>query len=82
MFPAVPIMDGHSLTIGALSYCGRVGIGVYADAVVVPDALEVARDIEAALDALALGCEPAEPPLTPWRRRARDRRSDQRLASR
>jgi diacylglycerol O-acyltransferase / wax synthase len=50
--PAVPIPDGHGLTIGALSYAGRVGIGLYADAGSVPDAVEIARDLESALDAL------------------------------
>jgi diacylglycerol O-acyltransferase / wax synthase len=48
----VPIPDGHGLTIGALSYAGRVGIGLYADAGSVPDAVEIARDLESALDAL------------------------------
>jgi diacylglycerol O-acyltransferase len=50
--PAVPVPDGHGLTIGAISYAGRVGIGVCADATAAPDAVEIARDLEAALDAL------------------------------
>jgi hypothetical protein len=50
--PAVPVPDGHGLTIGAISYAGRVGIGVCADATAVPDAVEIARDLESALDAL------------------------------
>jgi WS/DGAT/MGAT family acyltransferase len=50
--PAVPVPDRHGLTIGALSYAGRVGIGLYADATAVPDLVEIARDLEAALDAL------------------------------
>jgi WS/DGAT/MGAT family acyltransferase len=52
--PAVPVPDGHGLTIGALSYAGRIGIGLYADAEAVPDLVEVARDLESALDALRL----------------------------
>jgi WS/DGAT/MGAT family acyltransferase len=56
--PAVPVPDGHGLTIGALSYAGRVGIGVCADATAVPDAVEIARDLESALDALRLTAAP------------------------
>jgi WS/DGAT/MGAT family acyltransferase len=50
--PAVPVPDGHGLTIGALSYAGRVGIGLYADAEAAPDLVEIGRDLESALDAL------------------------------
>jgi hypothetical protein len=77
VFPAVPFLHGHALSIGALSYRGRLHCGVYADAEVVPDAAEVARDREAAFDALRVL------PLrtdTPWRARARSRR--QRAANR
>jgi len=52
--PAVPVPDGHGLTIGALSYMGRVGIGLYADAGAAPDVVEIARDLESALDALRI----------------------------
>jgi WS/DGAT/MGAT family acyltransferase len=76
--PAVPFLDGHGLSIGGLSYAGRIQIGVYADAEVLPDAVEVARDIEAAFDALRLA--PARTVPTPWAQRARARR--QRAASR
>ncbi len=67
IFPAVPIPDGHALTIGALSYGGRLHVGLLADAAVVPDAVDVAREVEKAFDVLqraALGA-PAS------RRRAR-----------
>ena len=50
--PAVPVPDGHGITVGAISYAGRVGIGLMADAAVVPDVVEIARDLEAALDGL------------------------------
>jgi len=72
--PAVPLLDGHGLTICGLSYAGRLQLGVYADAEVLPDAVEVARDIESAFDALRLA--PVRPPagVTPWRVRARGRR--------
>lgn len=77
--PAVPLLDGHGLTICGLSYAGRLQIGVYADARVLPDAVDVVRDIESAFDALRLD-EPPGPTTTPWRARARERR--QRAAKR
>jgi WS/DGAT/MGAT family acyltransferase len=69
--PMIPLLEGHGLTIGALSYGGRLHLGVTTDAKVAPDAVEIARDLESAFDALRH--EPApEPP--PWRARARARR--------
>ena len=70
--PAVPFLHGHALSIGVLSYAGRLQGGIYADADVLPDAIDVARDLEQALDALRLGRR--EPSVTPWRRRATARR--------
>jgi WS/DGAT/MGAT family acyltransferase len=77
IYPAVPFLQGHALSIGALSYRGRLHCGVYADATVVPDAAEVARDLESAFDALRVV---PRPPDTPWRARAVSRR--QRAAKR
>lgn len=78
--PAVPLLDGHGLTVCGLSYAGRLHVGIYADAQVLPDAVDVARDLESAFDALRLAPErPAGGP-TPWRARARARR--QRAAKR
>ena len=74
---SVPFLQGHALSIGALSYRGRLHCGVYADAAVVPDAAEVARDLEAAFDALRVV---PRAPDTPWRARAVSRR--QRAAKR
>jgi WS/DGAT/MGAT family acyltransferase len=75
IFPAVPFLHGHAVSIGALSYAGRLHCCVYADAAVVPDAVDLARDLESGFDALR-----ALPrPDTPWRARARMRR--QRAAS-
>ena len=48
----MPVPDGHGITVGAISYAGRVGIGLTADAAVVGDLVEIARDLEAALDGL------------------------------
>jgi WS/DGAT/MGAT family acyltransferase len=72
MHPAVPFLHGHALSIGVLSYAGRLQAGIYADAEVLPDAVDVARDLEQALDALRIGHREQAP--TPWRERARARR--------
>ena len=74
----MPLLDGHALTIGALSYDGRLFAGVYADAEVVPDAAQVAaRPRGRALAALRTLERPA---ATPWRARARTRRDAARAA--
>jgi WS/DGAT/MGAT family acyltransferase len=82
--PMVPLLHGHALTIGAVSYDGRLNLGLAADAAVLPDVVELARDLEAAFDALRLDAEGgptgAGPEPTPWRARARARR--QRAANR
>lgn len=70
-YPAVPPLDGQALTIGALSYAGVLHAGVFADAVVVPDASRIASDLAVALRAVA-ALPVAEP--TPWRERAVRRR--------
>ena len=56
--PAVPVVARHGLTIGALSYAGRIGIGLYADAAAVPDVVEIGRDLESAMDALRVRVAP------------------------
>jgi WS/DGAT/MGAT family acyltransferase len=71
IYPAVPFIHGHALSIGALSYRARLHVGVYADAAVVPDAGEVAHDVEAAFGALRAIPRARD---TPWRARARSRR--------
>jgi diacylglycerol O-acyltransferase / wax synthase len=76
IFPAVPFLDGHALSICAISYGGRLQCGLYADAAVVPDAVDVAGDLEAAFVALR---EAPPRPRPPWQGRARIRR-DLRLA--
>ncbi|MFL5845819.1 MAG: wax ester/triacylglycerol synthase family O-acyltransferase [Solirubrobacteraceae bacterium] len=72
--PAVPLLDGHGLTVCGLSYAGRLQIGIYADAAVLPDAVDVARDLESAFDALRLAPARAASGPTPWRAKARARR--------
>jgi hypothetical protein len=78
VFPAVPIPDGHSLAIGCLSYRDRLCVGLYADAEVLPDAVDVARDIESAFDALRV--QSATTP-TPWRVKVRAKRAELRDVS-
>jgi WS/DGAT/MGAT family acyltransferase len=56
--PAVPVVERHGLTIGALSYAGRIGIGLYANAAAVPDVVEIGRDLESAMDALRVRASP------------------------
>jgi WS/DGAT/MGAT family acyltransferase len=69
--PMVPLLDGHALTIGCVSYGGRLHLGLGCDAEIVPDAVEVARDLERAFDALRAAEGPGP---TPWAARARARR--------
>jgi hypothetical protein len=82
--PMVPLLHGHALAIGAVSYAGRLHLGLGADAEVVPDVVDIARDLEAAFDALRVAEEPPRPGdgVPPWRARARARRSTQRAANR
>ena len=77
IWPAVPLVDGHALSIGAVSYGGRLHVGCYGDATLVPDIDQVAADLG---DALAELAELPEPEETPWRRRARERRAAHRAA--
>ncbi len=75
LHPAVPLLEGHAVSVGAISYGERLHVGLLADAEVVPDVVEIARDLESAFDALRLA--PAGPgaATTPWRARARARRA-------
>ena len=79
-YPAVPLADGHALSVGVLSYDGRLHAGIYADRAAVPDVDDLPRAMAAAFDSLRLSArrrrpEPDRPP-TPWRRRARERRAE------
>jgi diacylglycerol O-acyltransferase len=80
--PVVPLLHGHALTIGAVSYRGGLHLGLAADAQALPEVVDLGRGLEAAFDALRLGPGDGDgpPELTPWRARARTRR--QRPASR
>ncbi|HYF25656.1 MAG TPA: wax ester/triacylglycerol synthase family O-acyltransferase [Baekduia sp.] len=75
ILPMVPLLHGQALTIGALSYRGRLHLGLAADEVAVPDVVDVARDLERAFDVLRVAGPPVPPP---WRARARERRAARR----
>jgi WS/DGAT/MGAT family acyltransferase len=66
-YPAVPLAQGHGLSVGVLSYCGTLHVGLYADPGVVPSVLEVASDFSRSFDALrfAVGPRKPEPDPTP-----------------
>jgi WS/DGAT/MGAT family acyltransferase len=83
--PMVPLLHGHALTIGAVSYGGHLHLGLAADAAVLPDVVATARDLEAAFHRLRPDREAQDggtggPSETPWGARARARR--QRAANR
>jgi WS/DGAT/MGAT family acyltransferase len=60
-YPAVPLVQGHGLSIGAVSYCGGLHIGLYAAPEVVPDVVDVAHDLTSSFDALRVALEPKAP---------------------
>lgn len=72
-YPAVPLMQGHGVSVGVLSYCGYLHVGLYADPNVVPRAVELARDFKSAFDSLQAGLLPPlpRPPVRPPRPRER-----------
>lgn len=72
-YPAVPLAQGHGLSVGVLSYCGSLHVGLYADPDIVPDLPAVARDFTSAFDALRLAIDPRAP-RPPGRRRRREPR--------
>jgi len=81
--PMVPLLHGHALSVGAVSFAGRLWIGLATDAEVMADVDQVARDLAGAFAALARPAPapaPAGEALSPWRARARERR--QRAANR
>ena len=72
ILPMVPLLHGQALTIGAVSYGGRLHVGLAADEQAVPDVVDMAHDLERAFDALRVATAPE--PL-PWQARAQRRRA-------
>jgi len=65
-YPAVPLAQGHGLSVGVLSYRDVLHVGLYADPGVVPDVSEVACDFTRSFDALRFELAPRPPePLEP-----------------
>ena len=60
-YPAIPLVQGHGLSIGVLSYAGSLHVGLYADPEIVPDLAAVARDFARAFDALRGAVDPRSP---------------------
>jgi diacylglycerol O-acyltransferase / wax synthase len=60
-FPVVPLAERHALSIGMTTVAGRACFGLYADRATLPDADELARDLDAALEDLAVAR-----PTAPW----------------
>jgi WS/DGAT/MGAT family acyltransferase len=66
-YPAVPLAQGHGLSVGVLSYCGTLHVGLYADPNVVGDPLELAAEFSRSFDALRFALMPQPPASTPPR---------------
>jgi diacylglycerol O-acyltransferase / wax synthase len=65
VYPAVPLVQGHGVSIGAVSYCGSLHLGLYADPEVVPELTDLAHDLTSAFDALRVALEPRGRPRSP-----------------
>ncbi len=77
IWPAVPLVDGNALSIGAISHGSMLHVGCFADAALVPDVELIAADIEKTFEQLyQLPAQTA----APWQRRARQRRDASRVA--
>ncbi len=63
-YPAVPLPEGHGLSVGLLSYQGILHVGLHADPGLVPDLDELGRDFESSFDALRFALAP-RPPQAP-----------------
>jgi WS/DGAT/MGAT family acyltransferase len=69
-YPAVPLVRCQGLSIGMLSYCGVLHVGLYACPSVVGDVLDVAHDIASAFDSLRVALTPGpRRPDGSWGRR-------------
>jgi len=79
-YPAVPLARGHGLSVGMLSYCGVLHVGLFAHPGVVADVAELARDFGRAFDALRAEAGPWAPSGPGLRRRARRRSASPVLA--
>jgi diacylglycerol O-acyltransferase / wax synthase len=77
-YPSVPLIQGRGLSIGVLSYCGTLHVGLCADPAVVAELVDVGHDFTRAFDSLRLALIP-EPSGTPRPPRRPSRRLDRRV---
>jgi diacylglycerol O-acyltransferase / wax synthase len=72
-YPAVPLTEGHGLSVGIVSYCGVLHVGLCADPWVVPGVLDLSRDFVNSFETLRRAVLPPAPwtpsrPARPKRR--------------
>jgi WS/DGAT/MGAT family acyltransferase len=60
-YPAIPLVQGHGLSIGLLSYGAALHVGLCSDPEIVPDLVALSRDFARAFDALRLAVDPRSP---------------------
>ncbi len=60
-YPALPLVQGHGLSIGVLRYGASLHVGLYADPGVMPDLAALGRDFARAFDALRVAVDPRSP---------------------
>ncbi len=75
LYPVVPLAQRQALGIAIMSYHGRLGFGLMGDYDAMPDLEDLAKDLERAIDALAVaaGGGDAPRPTRPRRQRATTR---------
>lgn len=57
VYPAVPLADHHTVSIGMTTVCDRACFGVYADREALPDADALAHSIDEAIGELLIGAQ-------------------------
>jgi WS/DGAT/MGAT family acyltransferase len=70
-YPAVPLTNGHGISIGMTTVGGQACFGVYAQAELADDAELIARGIDEAIEELLARCQ--EVPIAPRAARSRTR---------
>jgi hypothetical protein len=60
-YPVVPLAQRQALGVAIMSYDGRLGFGLLADFDALPDLDDLAAEVEAAVDSLAVAAAPQTP---------------------
>lgn len=79
IYPAVPLLQGHGLSIAVLSYCGSLHVGLYADPGVVGRLVELAADFRSSFEEMCTAVLPQRPTTPTDRARRRHRSPDRRV---